>query len=458
MKKLIASLFALAALCTAVAAQEKVTTVQDVTESSDANGKVVTTTTYDVHSVRTNRFWDNWSLGIGIGAQMYLGENDQYLKPGDWISPAFNIEVAKWLTPEFGLKLGVDFAQMKGLWQHYHPYLGPEYKEDWGNALYRLYSDDPYLTLDDPNGKWYYKQSTWTYGVYLLAMLDLNNAIAGYKEDRVWHSIIYAGGGILGSFGYRFPENLPEHLKTGATTYLSPSFNAGWLNSFRLTKNLDLNIDIRGKIVSDKFDGESRDDEPDMQHFASNVPIDGVIGAAVGVTWRFSGSTGNKEWREISSVSTVHYYDKTAASNAKELQRYREQYEKELARGRELAGKAVSNGVLEIPEAWSHINFVIGKADINEAEMAKIAALAEFIKATPADTKFRVTGYCDVQTASPAFNKKLSQKRSDAVMKALTGKFGVAADRLVADYKGGVDTMFLDDPQFSRCVMITLDK
>ena len=134
MKKLIASLFALAALCTAVAAQEKVTTVQDVTESSDANGKVVTTTTYDVHSVRTNRFWDNWSLGIGIGAQMYLGENDQYLKPGDWISPAFNIEVAKWLTPEFGIKLGVDFAQMKGLWQHYHPYLGPEYKEDWGKV------------------------------------------------------------------------------------------------------------------------------------------------------------------------------------------------------------------------------------------------------------------------------------------------------------------------------------
>lgn len=251
-----------------------------VEETCGENGRVITT-----HSPRLYRIEEGWCLGAGVGAQSYLGENDKYMRPGDRISfPAVNLEAAKWITPVFGLKLGTEFARMKGLWLRYHPGLDTE---EWGNALYREWSDTPYLTVDDPNGKWYYKQSTWTYGVYLVAMADLCNAIGGYKENRIWHTILYAGGGVLGSFGYQFPEKLPEPLKAAGTTYLSPSFNAGWLNRFSLTKNLDLNIDIRGKIVSDKFDGESRGDEPDFAHFKTNFPLDGIMGASLGLAWRF---------------------------------------------------------------------------------------------------------------------------------------------------------------------------
>lgn len=456
MKKFLSALFALAAFSTLAVAKDRVTTVQEVTESNDEFGKVITTTTYDVHSVFLNRAQDNWSIDFGIGAHMYMGENDKYLNFGDWISfPALSISATKWLTPSFGFRLGLDFAKMKGLWQWYHPELDTE---DWGTALYRGWSETPYKTMDDPHGRWFYPQSTWTYNAFLVAIVDLNNLIAGYKPGRIWHSSLYAGGGVMGSFGYRFPEELPDHLKTGATTYVSPSFNAGWLNTFRLTKNLDINLDIRGKIISDEFDGEFGDEEPDYAHLSTNVPFDGGLGVFVGLSWRFTAEGDNfRSWKEVRSVNTVHTFDKVTAANAQALAQYRERLESERERNRALAAASTATGKLEIPDAWLHINFVIGKADISEDEMAKIAGVAEFIKATP-DTKYRVTGYCDVQTATPAFNKKLSKRRSDAVCKALTETFGIPADRLINDYKGGVDTMFLDDPQFSRCVMITPEK
>lgn len=465
MKKFLSALFALAAFSTLAAATDRVTTVKEVTESNDEFGKVITTTTYDVHSVFLNRAQDNWSIDFGIGAHMYMGENDWRQAFGDWISfPALSISATKWLTPSFGFKLGLDFAQMKGLWQWAH-YLDPE-RTNPGTAMYRLFPENPdnsYPARGYSGGSRYYPQSAWTYNAFIVAIVDLNNLFSGYKPGRIWHSSLYAGGGVMGSFGYEFPETLGNticgDLRAGAKkSYTSPTFNAGWLNSFRLTKNLDINIDIRGRILSDEFDGEFGDEEPDYSHLASNVPFDGGVGAFIGLTWRFTADGDNfKAWREVRSVNTVHTFDKVTAANAQALAQYREQLESERERNRALAAASRATGKLEIPDAWLHINFVIGKADISEDEMAKIAGVAEFIKATP-DTKYRVTGYCDVQTASPAFNKKLSQRRSEAVFKALTETFGIPADRLIKDYKGGVDTMFLDDPQFSRCVMITPEK
>ena len=49
----------------------------------------------------------------------------------------------------------------------------------------------------------------------------------------------------------------------------------------------------------------------------------------------------------------------------------------------------------------------------------------------------------------------LSENRSKAVFDALVNVFGVNPDQLVRDYKGGVDYMFYDEKELSRCVMIT---
>ena len=50
----------------------------------------------------------------------------------------------------------------------------------------------------------------------------------------------------------------------------------GILNTFRVAKDWDVNLDLRGTLVQDKFDGEEGE------------AIDGVLGLTVGVTYRFA--------------------------------------------------------------------------------------------------------------------------------------------------------------------------
>ena len=49
----------------------------------------------------------------------------------------------------------------------------------------------------------------------------------------------------------------------------------------------------------------------------------------------------------------------------------------------------------------------------------------------------------------------LSKNRVEAVYDCLVNQFGVDPNQLVTDYKGGVDYMFYNDKELSRCVMIT---
>ena len=50
-------------------------------------------------------------------------------------------------------------------------------------------------------------------------------------------------------------------------------------------------------------------------------------------------------------------------------------------------------------------------------------------------TKVSITGYADKETGNPRINKALSEKRANNVAQALKSR-GIAADRIVADYKG----------------------
>ncbi|MEO7033464.1 MAG: OmpA family protein [Polyangiaceae bacterium] len=73
------------------------------------------------------------------------------------------------------------------------------------------------------------------------------------------------------------------------------------------------------------------------------------------------------------------------------------------------------------------VHFVTGKADIEGDASGEIAKVATFMKKYP-DTKVTIEGYTD-NVGAAAANKKLSQKRADAVKAALVAG-GVDAPRL----------------------------
>jgi len=80
--------------------------------------------------------------------------------------------------------------------------------------------------------------------------------------------------------------------------------------------------------------------------------------------------------------------------------------------------------------------------------------VADMIKTVPGK-KFSVVGYADKQTGSAERNAVLAQQRAKNVYDVLVNMYGVSTDQLTLDAKGGVDTMFLNDPQLSRSVIIS---
>jgi len=198
-----------------------------------------------------------------------------------------------------------------------------------------------------------------------------------------------------------------------------------------------LMLNLRGALVGDDFDGEAYVDEPSKKHWAANHKLDGIAGATLGLAWNIGKEHSN--WR-LAERTSVYQYDKEVV----------EKIVKEQVQPSE--EKIVY--VNETPEVWFHINFVVDRWEISKKELINIHAVADLIKSTP-NTKYLVCGYADKQTATPAHNLMLSENRAKVVYDALVNEFGVDPNQLVTDYKGGVDYMFYNMKELSRCTMIT---
>ena len=398
-------------------------TITIVEETPTETGKVVTTTTMEKNSVFTNGFWHNWQLSVGLGTQMYYGDNDWKVAkkvPEMFVFPTVDLYLTKWASPSFGVGLGVNWAPFKGLYQS-NPVWQNRAREVTANFIpekVELYTkaDSQYAS----------EQLAYQKGSYLdvfaLAHADLMNIFGGYKADRFFDIDAYAGGGVI--FGFAKSGNVHD-----------ASFNAGLMNTFRLTDQIRLLLNIRGALVGDAFDGEVYANEPTKQHWLKNHKFDGVFGATLGLTCNI-GKEASK-WR-LAERTSVYQYDKEIVDKiVKEIV----EVEKEVAKP-------------EVPEVWFHINFIVDRWDLSKKELVNINAVADLIKSTP-NTKYLVCGYADKQTATPAHNLMLSENRANAVYDALVNQFGVNPDQLVKDWKGGVDYMFYNMKELSRCTMIT---
>ena len=406
-----------------VTRSEDENTITVVEETPTATGKVVTTTVMEKNSVFTNGFWHNWQLSLGLGTQMYYGDNDWKVAkkvPEMFVLPAVDLYLTKWVSPSFGVGLGANWAPFKGLYQT-KP--GHSNNPREANANFRPDKVTPYNNADPKyNSEGLAVQKGSYLDVFALAHANLMNLFGGYKPDRFFEIDYYAGGGVI--FGFSESGNAP-----------SASFNTGFINTFRLTEQLRLMLNIRGALVGDDFDGEAYMDEPTKKHWLANHKMDGIAGATVGLTYNI-GKEYSK-WR-LAERTSVYQYDK-------------ETIEK-IIKEKEYIDKPVP--VAEVPEVWFHINFIVDRWDISKKELININAVADLIKSTP-NTKYLVCGYADKQTATPAHNLMLSENRANAVYNALVNEFGVNPDQLVKDYKGGVDYMFYNMKELSRCTMIT---
>lgn len=369
------------------------------------NVKEETEYTGSKYRVETNNFWDNWFVSAAGGGQVYFGDHDRQASLGDRIAPALDIAVGKWFSPSIGVRLMYSGLSMKGATQSNIHSTGEEVPGKGGN------------------GYWLTKQKFNYFNIHADALFNLSNIICGYNDHRFYNLSVYGGLGLM-------------HV-SDAPSKTDISAHFGLFNSFRLCSALDLNLDLRGTLVNDDFDGE-----------IGGRSGEGVFTAAIGLTYKFK----PRGW-DRSKVITRTVYDND------ELNAMREQLNRmseENARLQEALAqndKEKAQTIVKQIASSNLIVFPIGKSTLSNQARVNLGMLAEVIKQGDPSTVYTITGYADAGTGTKEGNEQLSKDRADAVYNCLVKEFGISKSQLHIDYKGGVDNMFYDDPRMSRAVI-----
>ena len=219
----------------------------------------------------SNGFWDNWEITLGGGAGTALSNGTNQGSFGDRINFEANFGLTKWFHPVTGMRL-----QLQG---------------------------GRFANFDDVLGK-----AKWPYlFVHADFMLNFSNWAGGYREDRAYYAVPFAGFGYMAS---NFTDK--SHENNGSGTHQSFAFTLGWLNKFRISPSFDFNIELKGLIAPSRV---------------SPVAMDGSylfgFSATAGFTYRFN----KRGWQRGVAGYTVAdiqaFQDAVAASMAAAAAPYR---------------------------------------------------------------------------------------------------------------------------------------
>lgn len=373
-----------------------------VLAQTEQNKDITETVEYstDKYKVETNSFWSNWFISAGLGGQVYLGDHDKQRKFGERISPALDIAVGKWFTPGIGVRLMYSGLNFKGATQN------------------GAYTNNQPIEGKPWHGYWLTEQKVKYINFHADVLFNLSNILCGYNEKRVYNCSPYFGLGIARVTSTPKNSEITGHL--------------GIMNSFRLSSAWDLNLDLRGSLTNDQFDGE-----------IGGKGGEGMFALTAGVTYKIKprGWDRSKTILRVDNSAINALRDELDRANAENARLQRAINE---SNRQEPAKKVVASNL---------IVFQIGKSKLSNEARVNLKMMAEAIKASDPNTVYTITGYADAGTGSKKLNERLSKKRAEAVYDCLVNEFGVSASQLRIDYKGGVDNMFYDDPRLSRAAI-----
>ena len=210
--------------------------------------------------------------------------------------------------------------------------------------------------------------------------------------------------------------------------------SAGILNTWRLGKHVDLNLDVNYGIFEPDYDGFSRqlvatDRGPKTKDRAINVEL--------GLTFKL----GKATWKKVPDVDAIK-----ALSQA-QIDALNSQLTDANNENARLKGLLANQRPVEQPRtvveekivsAPVSVFFNLGKSTI--ASQKDLQNVKDLVSLAKDNSTFVVTGYADSQTGSAEFNQQLSQKRAEAVAQELIN-LGVSSDKIQTVVGGGVDTL-----------------
>lgn len=339
----------------------------------------------------TNKFFDNMFLGVGGGVNMFYGKGDKDASKTfkGRLAPALDVSLGKWITPSVGLRLQYTGLQAKGF-----------------SHMQNAYTDGPI------NEDGLYPKKFNVMNLHGDVLWNISNAIGGFRNDRFWDFIPYVG------FGYARSWMDDTNIEELAAT-------AGLLNTMRISDVVKITLEARGMMTKRGLDLSMEGSKNFMTSLTAGLQVN------------FGPKGGFQRPIYVAPADYTPYNQRinaleselgAAISRGDKLQS-----ELNAERNKPMQGGAVK---ADVPVSMQ-VFFKINSAVITEEGMLNLERLAQAIKATP-NQKYVVAGYADSATGTPNFNQQLSRQRADAVVKALTQKFGVPASQLEGAAKGGV--------------------
>lgn len=344
-----------------------------------------------------NGFWDNWYISIDGGAGFFFSGDDENISFAKRIVPNGALNFGKWWTPVFGTRIGLDYMAGNGA-TYSQGALG------FQNALVDGHSD-------------LYQQKFHGLRPHIDGMVDLVNLFGGYSPTRVYSLVIYGGFG----YGYNWSDGQP--INTGRW---STELRAGLINSFHVSKVIDINLELK----LNKYDSGLTKEAPANLGCvkASNLNA----GVNVGIAFKFVESGWNAPVIPVIEPVVPKYSDAEGDALVARLQEANNRIkvlEGELAAANEALARAEAELANRVVEPAVTVYFNINESNVNACDRRIVKAIAEAVKADP-ENKYVVTGYADKETGTDEFNAKLREARAESVYKLLV-KYGVNPDQLV---------------------------
>jgi len=381
-------------------------------------------------------FADNIFALAQVGFSHSMSENTRF---GNFFKNqrvSFNVGVGKWFYPSFGLRVTAGV----------HPQVG---RAEW--ELAQLIDDGYQLA---PGEKYAFGNYNFSiFSGYIDALVNLTNIVYKYREDRVFNLVGIIGLGYNHTFGFE-KEKLaawsngvsyirPDGSQVGTYTYPVSSepgnyfaAHVGLQGRWKVSDAWDITGEVTFNGTDDKYNGHEYD-----------RVYDTYFDVLIGAQFHFKDCHGRRRFHYVKHLDSavIERLNKMASDENERLNEANmmmpEIYEK-----------------INLSEALqTTISFYVDRHYITEAQKKNIKSVATFLSTHP-DINLVVTGYADIETAYPAYNLRLSQKRAQAVYDMLVDEYGVSKDRLRIDYKGDTVQPYASVNEWNRAVIFFLDR
>jgi outer membrane protein OmpA-like peptidoglycan-associated protein len=362
----------------------------------------------------TNRTFDNVFISAGGGINIYYGEADRLAKKkhGKRLAPALDIAIGKWFTPAVGARLEYSGLSAKG-------------------AALSVTAPYTYTPKKDFEGRYFPEKFRVAY-VHADFLWNASASFGGYKEYRRWELVPFAG------FGPAISSSAKGHINAKAKIH-EFAFTAGLINKVRLTGALDFNLEFRGMLVKQIFDGTS-----------GGKRGEGMGTISAGLSYKI-GKRGFEKPQAVAPADYSSYNSRIATleSNLAAANAKADQLTRDLNNA---TGTVVTNTEYLFPD--TAIFFTIGSAVLSEKEKINVGFIAEAIKRLPAGSRVVLDGNADSTTGTPSGNMTLSERRVKAVHDALVA-LGVRPDQLQGIAHGDTSEPFdRNKPALNRVLII----